>query len=144
MVDGSKRNSNLPEELVRSFEDCTLPRSEWTHAAHLTIALWYLVNFPQTDAIQRIRVGIQRYNAAIGIETTPNSGYHETLTLFWANTVHQFMMQNKIHHFTPETVAQLTQGYKDPAFPLQFYSHDQLFSWQARQGWVEPDLRNAG
>ena len=27
------------EALVRSFEDRTLPRPEWTHHAHLTVAL---------------------------------------------------------------------------------------------------------
>lgn len=33
------------KNIVRAFEDCTLPRSEWTHHAHLTIALWYLTHF---------------------------------------------------------------------------------------------------
>src|SRR5689334_19689312 len=28
--------------LVRRFEDCTLPREEWTHAAHVTLTLFWL------------------------------------------------------------------------------------------------------
>jgi hypothetical protein len=71
------------DRLLRAFEACTLPRSQWNHAAHLTVALWYLVRYSPSEAIQRIRSGIQRYNAAAGIVTTNNSGYHETLTLFW-------------------------------------------------------------
>ena len=31
------------EALVTAFNDCTLSRNEWNHAAHLTVALWYLV-----------------------------------------------------------------------------------------------------
>ncbi len=36
--------------LVRRFEDCTLPREEWTHAAHLTVALWHLLQFDWPEA----------------------------------------------------------------------------------------------
>ncbi len=133
--------NSTPEALVRSFENCTLPRSEWTHAAHLTVALWYLVNYPKPEATQQIRMGIQRYNAAIRIQITKDSGYHETLTLFWAQIVHQFIIDHGICEFTTEAVAQVTQVYQDPAFPLQYYSHDRLFSWEARREWVQPDLK---
>ena len=30
------------ESFIRAFEDCSLPKSEWTHARHLIMALWYL------------------------------------------------------------------------------------------------------
>lgn len=45
------------EALVRSFEDLTLPRPEWTHHAHLTVALWYLRRHPRPEATRRIREG---------------------------------------------------------------------------------------
>lgn len=48
------------ESLVRRFEDCTLPREEWTHRAHLAIAVWYLSHLPREVATERIRMGIQR------------------------------------------------------------------------------------
>ena len=36
------------ESFIRSFEDGTLPRSEWTHGTHLVMALWYSVRHPGT------------------------------------------------------------------------------------------------
>ena len=30
------------EWFISRFEDCTLPKSEWTHGKHLVMALWYL------------------------------------------------------------------------------------------------------
>lgn len=58
------------EGLVRDFEACTLPRSEWTHNAHLVVALWCLSIHPGREASIHIRNGIRRYNAASGIRTT--------------------------------------------------------------------------
>src|SRR2546423_5787757 len=77
--------------VVRGFEDCTLPRERWTHAAHLTVALWHLLQFDWPDAVARVRRGIKRYNAAHGIHTTPTGGYHETLTIFWLRRVRLFL-----------------------------------------------------
>jgi len=63
--------------LLRGFYDCTLPRADWTHAAHLTIALWHLLQYDWPEAVARVRHGIKRYNAAHGIVTTPTGGYHD-------------------------------------------------------------------
>jgi hypothetical protein len=72
--------------LVEAFEACTLPRDCWTHTAHLTVGLWYLIQ-DSSNAAYFIRQGIQRYNAAHSIESTPNRGYHETITLFWIRLI---------------------------------------------------------
>ena len=76
------RTADEIKALVRAFEDTSLPRAEWTHRAHLTVALWYLTRHSGREATARIRTGIKRYNAAKGVLTTPTGGYHETLTLF--------------------------------------------------------------
>ncbi|BAZ15017.1 hypothetical protein NIES4071_68870 [Calothrix sp. NIES-4071] len=128
------------ENLVAAFNNCTLARSEWTHAAHLTVALWYLKNYELQEATKRIRRGIQKYNAAIGIQITLNSGYHETITLFWIQVVESFL-------FSVEAKSILQQANElvctfDPNFPLQYYSRDLLMSWKARANWVEPDLKS--
>src|ERR1043165_5805414 len=51
------RTSEEMFELLRRFEDCTLPREEWTHAAHLTVALWHLLQFDWPEACARVRAG---------------------------------------------------------------------------------------
>ena len=77
--------------LVRGFDDCTLPRERWTHAAHLTVALWNLLQYDWPEASARVRAGIKRYNAAHAAAATPTTGYHETLTLFWLRRVRSFL-----------------------------------------------------
>ncbi len=133
--------TNEIESLVRAFEDHTLPRSQWTHQVHLTVALWYIVHYPQQEAIQRIRKGIQQYNAANEIQTTPTGGYHETITLFWIHMVQQFLAQHCLNTCNPETINTLIHHCGDPALPFRYYSRDRLMSWEARSTWVEPDVQ---
>jgi hypothetical protein len=71
------------ERLVARFEDGTLPKAEWTHRAHLAVALWYGTRLPFEEALVAMRDGIQRNNAAHGVVTTPTGGYHETITRFY-------------------------------------------------------------
>ncbi len=129
------------KSLIAGFENCSLPRSEWNHQAHLTIALWYLNLFDEQEAINRVRQGILRYNQAIGIKTTKDGGYHETLTLFWVRMVSHYLSVNEEKISIPETVIAIHDTYKDKYLPFQYYSRDLLMSWEARSGWVEPDLK---
>ena len=129
------------KSLIADFENCSLPRSEWNHQAHLTIALWYLNLFDEQEAINRVRQGILRYNQAIGIKTTKDGGYHETLTLFWVRMVSHYLSVNEEKISIPETVIAIHDTYKDKYLPFQYYSRDLLMSWEARSGWVEPDLK---
>jgi hypothetical protein len=64
------------DEFLKAFESCTLPRAEWTHAAHVRMAWLYLTCLPFETALDRIRGGICRYNASVG-----SDGYHETVTV---------------------------------------------------------------
>ena len=125
--------------LVSAFDDCSLPRPEWTHAAHLTVALWYLLRHDAGEATNLIRAGILRYNAAHGIAATPTGGYHETLTLFWIRCVRQYLAA----HTQDTPLLALANGLVaryDKNTPLKYYTRERLFSPVARAGWVEPDL----
>src|SRR5262245_41253958 len=75
------------ERLVSEFEACTLPGGKWTHHAHLTVALWYLTRYPEAQATEYIRRGIQRYNRSRGLLTA----YHETITLFYIWAIRNYM-----------------------------------------------------
>ena len=135
------RTSEEMFELLRRFGDCTLPRGEWTHAAHLTVALWHLLQFDWPEAVARVRRGIQRYNAAHGIVTTPTGGYHETLTLFWMRTVRAFLEAERNEARALVHLANELAATYDKSLPLSHYTRERLFSPEARAGWVEPDLR---
>lgn len=92
------------------------------------------------DATQKIRTGIQRYNAAQGIVMTPADGYHETLTLLWIALIHQYLEQRRESDFVT-LLNGLLETYANPQLPLQYYSRDRLMSWEARCHWIEPDLQ---
>jgi hypothetical protein len=128
--------------LVRRFDDCTLPREEWTHAAHLTVALWHILQYEWSEAVARVRLGIQRYNASHGIRTTPTGGYHETLTIFWMRRVRTFLETGRNEARSLVSLANELAASADRNLPLEYYTRERLFSSEARAAWVEPDLKS--
>ena len=137
----SFRTSAEVEMLAHEFADCTLPRERWTHQAHLTVALWYLARHTRAEATRLIREGIKRYNRACGVRTTPTSGYHETLTLFWIRIVGGYLERAA---GDSRSLVHLVNGLlsdHDTSLPLNYYSRERLMSGEARARWVEPDLK---
>jgi len=123
--------------LVRSFEDCTLPRGEWTHREHLGVALYYVRRHTSEEAAIRIRQGIQRFNLSHG----NSSGYHETITLAWIEVVRLFLEGQDRYQPLSELVDKLIGECGDKNYLLRFYSSDRLMSDEARRTHVSPDLR---
>ncbi|HUR93688.1 MAG TPA: hypothetical protein VMY76_03835 [Gemmatimonadales bacterium] len=128
------------EQLVRRFDDGTLPQAEWTHRAHLTVALWYASHHSPERALDLVRRGILRLNAAHGVPTTPTRGYHETITRFYMHLVGRYVEQADSAESWAERANWLVGQYGDRELPLRYYSEVRLKSAEARMGWVEPDL----
>jgi hypothetical protein len=128
------------ESLSQAFIFCTLPRHEWTHAAHLKVGLWHCLQYPPSEALDLLRERIKRYNVACGVANTASQGYHETITQFYLRLIFSFLL--KADQTLPiDDLAQcLIQVYGDGALPLRYYSKECLFSESARLQWVEPDL----
>jgi hypothetical protein len=133
----------LVPPLVARFEDCTLPKEEWTHYAHLTVGLWYASTLPYDEALGAMREGILRLNAAHGVPTTPTRGYHETITRFYMRVLCDYVAYEEARPLGDwkERLSRLLARYGDRELPLRHYSKDRLMSPEARFGWVEPDLR---
>ncbi len=74
-------------DFIGRFEAGTLTKEEWTHAAHLRVAAYYISNFSPLEAGVRIRTGIRHLNECLGGVNDKDSGYHETLTEFWIREV---------------------------------------------------------
>jgi hypothetical protein len=129
------------KQIVEGFETCTLPRAQWTHRAHLTIAFWYLVCYPLPEAIQKIRAGIQRYNESQGIKTTKDGGYHETMTLFWVCIVRHYLTTATLEGHLVVLLNELVNRCRRD-LPFEYYSRECLLSWEARMSWLEPDLKS--
>ncbi len=125
--------------LVWAFEERILPKDEWTHAAHLTVGLYYSLNFSPAVALILMRVGIRRLNDAHDTPNADSSGYHKTLTVFWLSIIEEFV--GKAIGDSIVEMANLLTASLDSKLPLEFYSREFLFSAQARVSYVEPDLR---
>jgi hypothetical protein len=126
--------------LVARFEDCTLPKAEWTHRAHLAVALWYASRLPAGEALAAIRRGIHRLNAAHGVVATQTGGYHETITRAYMQLVGRFVDEDDADGGWQSRVDRLLERLGERDLLLAWYSRERLMSPAARAGWVEPDL----
>lgn len=81
------RSSDALADFIGRFEQGAWPKPMWTHSAHVGLAAWYLLSYPLGEATERLRVGIRKYNEAVGTPNTADNGYHETLTIFWVGII---------------------------------------------------------
>jgi hypothetical protein len=134
-------NENAIKLLVEAFENGTIAESDWRHAEHLAVALFYLSNHDFETSLKKMRDGIFNLLAAFKVDLTKEMPYHETLTVFWMRAVDDF---RKSHDGFPmtEICNELTANF-DKDYPLRFYSRELLFSDEARARFVEADLEKA-
>ena len=125
--------------LVEAFENGTIPRGEWNHAGHLTVALYYCATDDLKTAIDKMRRNLLNHLKAVGVDFTKEMPYHETLTAFWMRTIDDFR-KSKNGASMLETANELVERF-DKDYPLRFYSRELLFSNEARARFVEADLQ---
>lgn len=123
---------------VAAWEAGTLPKGRWTHAAHVAVGACYTVRYGAA-AFERIKAGILRYNVAVGTPNTETSGYHETLTRFWANVLAKIVdgCENPLE--AARTAVTMLGWQRD--LPRLYYSFDVVLSSEARRKWIPPDLQ---
>lgn len=122
---------------VAAWEGGTLPKCEWSHAAHVTIGACYAVRHG-ASAIDRTREGIRRYNTAVGTANTDTSGYHETLTRFWADVL-ALLVAGETDEWQAARRAVARYG-EDRDLHVLHYGFDVVRSVEARRRWIAPDL----
>ena len=128
--------------LAKSFEERTLPKAEWTHAAHLVVGLYYCYHNPLGVAKNLMSDGIYWLNDAHGTPNTETSGYHETLTVFWLRAVADYLATAGREAGPAALANGLLAAFDDSKLPLKYYSRELLFSTEARLHYVEPDLKD--
>ncbi len=119
---------------------CTLPRSAWTHEAHLGACLWLLTERPKIDVDAEIGTIIRRFNESVGGINDDTQGYHDSITHAYVAGVRLFLAETPETGLTERVNAMLLSDVGHRDWPLRFYSRDLLFSVAARRGFVEPDL----
>lgn len=121
--------------------DCTLPKEEWTHEAHLAACLWIVRNRPEIEAERDLPGIISRYNASVGGVNDDTQGYHETITQVFIGAVRDHLATRPVSDSLVDAVNSLFQsdrGKRD--WPLRSYSRERLFSVAARRAFVSADL----
>jgi hypothetical protein len=119
----------------------SLPRSEWTHEAHLAATVYLLVMRPDIDVDRLLPDLIRRYNESVGGVNSDSEGYHETITRLFIHGARRFLAAadpSAPLHQRVNALLLSPQGRRD--WPLRFYSPERLFSAEARRGFVAPDV----
>ena len=129
------------ERLAHGLLDHSLPKVEWTHAAHFAAALWLMRHRPDLDLPAAMPDLIRGYNLAVGVRNTDSGGCHETITQASLMKARAFLGERPAGEPLHETVAALMASpLGKPDWILAHWSRERLFSVQARRGWTPPDL----
>ena len=121
-------------ELARALERGEV--KDLPHVSHLHVAWVYLAESPSAEqAASKMSRTLRRFAAAAG---KPEK-YHETLTLFWVQLLSHTYAVHRGRCL--EDIVQANPQLLEKSFPLNYYSAKRLFSDEARNSWVQPDLK---
>jgi len=129
------------ERIGRGLLDRSLPKPEWTHAAHFAAAVWLLRQRGESAVLTQMPNWIRSYNEATGVANTDRGGYHETITIASIKAAHKVLVAHGEHVPLHEVVNALLAGELGRSgWLLGYWSPARLFSPEARRHWVDPDL----
>jgi len=128
------------DSLIHRFEKRELPKAEWTHEAHLAVAVWYLWQNSFDTAFDLVRENISRFNESVGGVNSDTEGYHETITKAWLWITAEFLATQHFAAPAEACNALIVHPAGNMYCLKNFYSKEQLLNPHARKHWVEPDL----
>ena len=120
----------------------TLPKAEWTHAAHFAAALWLMRYRPQIDPVREMPGLIRAYNQSTGTVNSDTAGYHQTIT-----QASLLAAKGVLEAYSPDVPvwrianALMASNLGNPNWLLEYWSRDGLMSVAARRDWCAPDLK---
>ena len=123
------------------FLDHSLPREDWTHAAHFAATLWLMRYRPEIDLASAMPGMIRSFNEAKGGINSNTSGYHETITQASLRAVRAFHDVNPGLPVFQIVNALMHSNLGNPNWLLEYWTRDRLMSVEARRAWLEPDVK---
>jgi hypothetical protein len=123
------------------FLDRSLPKPEWTHAAHFAVTLWLMRHRPDLDLKTEMPGLIRGFNEATGTPNTDTGGYHETITLASLGAVRAMLAAAPAQPLHEILDRLLDSPLGDSKWLLEHWSRERLFSVEARRRWLAPDLK---
>jgi hypothetical protein len=129
-------NANHDDELLRQFEDCSLPLDRFRHTVHIQIAFLYLCKYPVLDVLGRFPAALTRYAAAHG-----KAGlYHETITWAYIFLIRERMTRaGRPHTWTEFQSANADLLTWTSTILKHYYRDETLSSDLARKIFLFPD-----
>jgi len=118
--------------------DQSLPKSDWTHAAHFAAACAIIAD-PARGAERDMPNIIKAYNLSTGVRNTDYDGYHHTITLASLGAARHYGTQDMQVFERVNAVMKSECGKSD--WLLTYWSKTVLFSPMARHNWVPSDQK---
>lgn len=134
-------NDNEIARAGRKFLDLSLPKPEWTHAAHFAVTLWLMRHRPDLELETQMPGLIRSFNEATGTPNTDTGGYHETITQASLGAARMFLASTPGKPLHEILDMLLASPLGDSKWLLTHWSRERLFSVEARRGWLAPDLK---
>jgi hypothetical protein len=132
-------NEAALDDFISGWRTGTLPKSSWTHGAHVAVAAYLAFDHPEEEALNLTRAGIVHFNTCVGTANTEDSGYHETLTRFWSNQIGHVVRAGRFASRL-EAVRHAAKLFgQDRHRHCLFYTFDVVKDRRARREWVAPD-----
>ncbi|MCA8993879.1 MAG: hypothetical protein KDA88_17975 [Planctomycetaceae bacterium] len=127
------------KKLWDAFLAASISEEQWTHRAHVRVGYLFVSRYGFTEALTRMRDGIQALNRALGTPEAIDRGYHETITRAFLHLISAAKA-----NWTGES----SNGFCD-AHPelmakrvlLDYYSRDCIMSAEAKAEFVDPDIQ---
>jgi hypothetical protein len=123
--------------LVDRLEHCLLGKEEFHHRDHLAVAVVYLYSADMETSMDRMRSNLKRFAAHHGVSGL----YHETLTRFWLLQVDMRLDRGLCLR---DSVRNIQEELSDKNLAFEYYSREQIDSREAKEKWIEPDLKPLG
>jgi len=128
------------DTFLAQFEQGTLPKPMWTHAAHVLTGACYVHMLGEAAAIDKMRLCVRRYNEAVGGRNTESSGYHETITIAWIKLLAGLLRESGAMERAPFAALAVQRFGADREVLKRYYDFDVVGSVEARRTWVPPTL----
>ena len=121
---------------MSAFEACEVSPDSFDHAAHVRLAYVYLCEHTIDAAVVRMKNALLAFLAHLGVSHTK---YHETITRAWIMAVSVFMNESPSCDSAAAFIAH-NPRLLDRTIMLKHYSAEVLFSPEARESFVKPDI----
>jgi hypothetical protein len=121
--------------LVDAFESATIPAFEFTHVAHIAVAVSYLAELSPVQALERMRSKIRAFAAHHGVTGL----YHETLTTFWMRLLDHVARTYDVSLPLWQRINLIVERWGSRRPVDAHYSRELIASPAARESWIPPD-----